>query len=187
MIGAANISANHAWTGSRYVNVMKPTPEDMDPFEIATGLSREARYGAACTSEFWSVAQHSLLALHLAQEDGVTDRRDLRTLLLHDAPEYMLRDLIRPVKRNCPSYHVLEMTWWLSISARFDLPETMPSMVKRYDNLTLAVEKAALVSPDAGVWFGIPASEDREIPASILGLSMNQARDTFLDSLSQLL
>lgn len=182
----ADITANHAWTGSRYIDVLNPRPEDMDPFEIATGLSREARYGAAATSIFWSVAQHSLLCDHLAQAKGIADRRLLRTILMHDAPEYMLRDMIRPVKRNVPSYHVLEHVWWKAIAVRFDLLTEMPGRVKHLDDLACAVEKNDLISPGCGAWPGILVDPGHIIPRNLLGLTMDGARDLFLRRLAAL-
>lgn len=147
---------NHAWSGSRYIDVMDPRPSDIVLEEIAVGLSRETRYGGACTSEPWSVGQHSLTGLHFAVMDGITARKVLLAILLHDAPEYMLRDLIRPVKRNCPDYLLIEDRWWWAISRRFDLPFDMPPQVKHYDDLVLAAEKAALIDPNAGDWPGVP-------------------------------
>lgn len=172
---ALALSPNHAWTGSRYVDVTRPRPEDISISEIATGLSRESRYGGAATGIFWSVAQHTLLCYYLAVEDGVDERDTLGLILFHDAPEYMLRDLIRPVKANCPSYQALEAAWWDAVSAAFGLPKSLTPEVKHYDNLALAVEKEALVSRNAGEWPGLPDSAGRSIPGWLLHLPMRDA------------
>jgi hypothetical protein len=186
MNAVVEITADHAWSGSRYIDVMNPQPEDIDPFEVATGLSREPRYGGACTTIFWSVAQHSLVCEQFARQDGIEDRDVLLAILLHDAPEYMLRDLIRPVKRNCPSYHVIESVWWAAVASRFGLPHEMPPEVKRYDDLALAAEKKGLISPRCGEWPGVPPAPGKTIPDEIHGLSMADARDYFLRRLDQL-
>ncbi|MFU1607335.1 hypothetical protein ACM25O_13200 [Sulfitobacter pontiacus] len=100
--------SNRAWTGSRMIDVLNPDPEDILLHDIAVGLSRENRYGGAATCIPWSVAQHSLLCDHYAESDGITSAETRLTLLLHDAPEYMIRDMISPVKRQLPEYRGLE-------------------------------------------------------------------------------
>lgn len=174
------VTKDHAWTGSRYVNILDPQPADLILEEIATGLSREQRFGCAATSIFWSVAQHSILAVYIAQDEGVTDQPTLRALLMHDAPEYILRDLIRPVKVNVPSYAPLEDAWWKAIATRFDLPRELPSPVRHYDELTLAVEKRCLISADCGEWPGLPHHRDLSIPPFLLQADMRDARAEFL-------
>lgn len=180
------LTPNHAWSGSRYIDVTDPRPSDIDPVEIATGLSREPRYGGACTKVFWSVAQHSLLCEELALADGVSDETVLLSILLHDAPEYMLRDLLRPVKRNCPSYQGLEAAWWKAVAARFAIPEQMPAEVKHYDDLALAIEKSELIDPRSGAWMGVPKPVGRFVSPRILGLSMNESKEYFLWRLARL-
>lgn len=176
------VTRDHAWSGSRYINMRDPQPGDMSLTEIATGLSREQRFGGAATSIFWSVAQHSLLAVRHARQDHINDLQTLRVLFMHDAPEYMLRDLIRPLKANVPSYAPLEAAWWSAIADRFDLPRVMPPIVKKYDDLTLAVEKRWLIDPLCGDWPGLPDPGDRRIPDHLLNASMTAAREMFLST-----
>lgn len=178
------ITANHAWTGSRYVDVTRPRPEDIVLHEIAVGLAREQRYGGAATSQFWSVAQHCLLALHLAPAGRETSF--YATLLMHDAPEYMLRDLIRPVKINCAEYRIIEERWWWAIADRFGLPLTIPPEVKHYDDMALACEKRNLISRDCGPWPGIPEATVA-IPGDILRLTPDEAAWRFLHTAARLL
>ena len=168
---------HYAWTGSRMVNILDPDPDDLILEEITMGLSREPRYGGSATAVPWTVAQHCLLVVHYAEEDGVTSPDLLLTMLLHDAPEYMLRDLISPVKRYCPDYKGIEDVWWAAIARKFRLPFKMPGIVKHYDYLACASEKATLISPDAGDWPGLP--DPRPIPASILALTPMQAKGRF--------
>lgn len=171
-----NIGPDSAWTGSRYIDVTDPQPEDFSLGEIATGLSREQRFGGAATSVFWSVAQHSLLAERLAHDDGV-GLAIRRVILMHDATEFMLRDMIRPVKRHLSAYTALENLWWAAIAKKFSLPLDFPQEVVLYDNLALAVEKEALVSRKAGAWGGIPDPGGRTMPLDLLALS---PKDAFL-------
>lgn len=174
MNALADITPDHAWTGTVYVDVTNPRPEDIHLEDIAVGLARESRYGGRATFLFWSVAQHSLLVHHMAREDGVDDRLLLAVLLMHDAPEYLLRDMIRPVKRNVPGYGPLEEVWWRAISTRFDLPYEWIAHgdVKRYDDLAVAVEKKWLIDPACGSWPSAPDPGDRRIPPELLHADM---------------
>lgn len=169
------ITPDHAWSGSRYIDVRNPQPGDISFWEIATGLSREQRYRGAVTSVFWSVAQHSLLCVRLAEDDGVDDDETLRTLLMHDATEYILGDVIRPVKRQLPEFQRLEACWWWAISESLGLPLVTPEIINYYDRLACAVEKNSLVSPRAGAWCGLPAAGDRTIPSDLLALTPGEA------------
>ncbi len=181
-----SVNANRmAWTGSRMIDVLNPAPEDIILAEIAIGLSREFRYAGNATSIPWSVGQHSLLAYGFAREDGIVDPRTLAVILLHDAPEYMIRDLIRPVKQLCPDYQALEDNWWAAIAAKFRLPYRMPEIVTYYDDVACSSEKAALISPRAGKWPGLP--EPREIPEKLLTPTLNEVRVQFEKEASALL
>ena len=170
--------SHRAWTGSRLIDVLNPDPMDIILSEVCTGLARETRYGASATRVPWSVGQHLLLCDHYAEEDGprcelgVTGRLGL---LLHDAPEYMIRDMIAPVKRQLPDYRALETVWWRATAARFNLPVVLPRAVKFYDMLAAASEKEALIDPASGVWPGLP--EPRPIPAAILKLTVRKCAE----------
>lgn len=178
----ADITPDHAWSGSRYIDVRNPRPSDISLFEIAVGLSREQRYGGAATRVFWSVGQHTLLGLHLMRQDGVTERDLLAGFLLHDGPEYMLRDIIRPVKRNLPGYADLESAWYQAISARVGLDLTIEQhyQVKQYDNLAGSVEKRWLISPRCGEWPETPDPGDYEIPAWLIQAPVGAVAAEFL-------
>lgn len=154
------------WSGSRMICVLDPKPEDMILSEIATGLARETRYGGAATAIPWSVGQHSLLVVEYAEQDGVAAPDVLLTLLMHDAPEYILRDILAPVKQYLPEYKDLETVWWGAIATRFGLPFKMSGLIKHYDMIACASEKATLISADAGEWPGLP--KPRQIPSKLL-------------------
>jgi hypothetical protein len=164
----AHITPHDAWTGSRFINMRDPQPDDFVLSEIARGLSRECRYGGAATSVEWTVGQHLLLCDHYAEEDDCSFE-DRRVIFAHDFPEYMLRDMIRPAKQCLPDYQELEDVWWTAMADRFDLPGVMPSIVRHYDVLVAAVEKREFISEKAGAWPGIPDT-DRLIPDEILTL-----------------
>jgi hypothetical protein len=178
-------SARLAWTGSRYIDVTTPDPEDIVLDEVAVGLSREPRYGGNATAIPWSVGQHSIMAAMFARDDGVTSAEILLTILLHDAPEYMLRDMLRPVKSVCPDYRKLEEIWWHAVARKFRLPFDLPGIVKYYDDLACASEKAVLLSPETGEWPGLPSP--RDIPSALLGSSSVKVSHWFMAEVGALL
>jgi len=142
------------WSGSRYIDVVNPRAEDIDLHEVALNLAHETRFSRSATRVHWTVGQHSLFCLDLARPDMSLSARDLLAILLHDGPEYLLRDFYAPFKRQCPDYSRLEDRWWAAFADKFDLPEVLPEVVKKYDWLALCSEKAALLSPKAGRWAG---------------------------------
>lgn len=171
------------WTGSRYLDVLDPDPEDILIGEVAHGLSHEMRFKAAATAQPWSVLRHSLLCLALAEEDGFSGstgpgERLLRTILLHDGPEYVLGDLLAPIKHWCPGYKDIEEELWRAFVQRFDLWPTLGSAERHYDLLALSTEKAYLISEDCGGWPALP--EPREIPWDLAHASHHEITDLFL-------
>lgn len=173
------ITPHHAWTGTCYVDVRNPRVEDIHLTDIAVGLSREARYGGRATYIFWSVAQHSLLCHDFAVKDGVRDRHTLAAILMHDAPEYLLRDIIRPVKMNLPDYQALERRWHEVIHDRFEIESDADEIVSHYDNLAMAVEKSFLISRRAGAWPGTPDTGGRRISEYLAMASMAEIARAF--------
>lgn len=179
----ADITPFHAWSGSRFIDMRDPQPEDFILDEIARGLSRENRYGGAATSEPWNVGQHLILAVQFAVEDGVP-KEDVRVILAHDFPEYMLRDVIRPMKQTLPDYKALEALWWSRMATRFNLPFEMPAVVHEYDLLVAACEKREFISDAAGAWPGLPIT-DRPIPVWLRMMSDYEVEEMLLDLMQQ--
>lgn len=89
-------------TGRR-LDLTGSTPDDIDLLDLARGLSRSCRF-AGQTTEYYSVAQHSVLAsYHVPPEDALH-------ALLNDAAEAYLGDLTGPLKRLLVSYHEALLT-----------------------------------------------------------------------------
>jgi 5'-deoxynucleotidase YfbR-like HD superfamily hydrolase len=84
----------------RRLDLLDPAPADIAIEDIAHGLARVARWNGQTLGAYaFSVAQHSLLV------DEITGARDPQwpaqwrlAALLHDAPEYVIGDLISPFK-----------------------------------------------------------------------------------------
>ena len=123
----------------RRLDLLDPSPLDIEIEDIAHGLSRVARWNGQ-TSGAWpfSVAQHSLLVL--AIYDHLQPRAEQRwrlAALLHDAAEYVVGDLISPFKAAVGTdYKALEQRLDSAIRLRFGIPALLP------DNVTLAIKRA---------------------------------------------
>ena len=118
----------------RRLDLLDPTPIDIEIGDIAHGLAFVARWNGQTTGDWpYSVAEHSLLVerLHAAAQPGTPARWRLAALL-HDAPEYVIGDMISPVKSAVgPEYGTLEARLASAIRLRFGLPAALPPRVER--------------------------------------------------------
>lgn len=133
----------------RRLDLLEPSPVDVEIEDIAHGLSRVARWNGQ-TSGAWaySVAQHSLLVEAIATGSGLATRWRLAALL-HDAPEYVIGDLITPFKAAVGlDYKALEARLEAAIHIRFGLPATLPdtanATIKRADRIAARLEATKL-------------------------------------------
>lgn len=165
--------SNH-WIGTltgKRVDLVEPWSEQITIDDIALGLSRMPRF-AGQTSQFYSVAQHSVLVAHY-----VPHHLRLQALL-HDATEAYLSDLPRPVKSLCPMYRNLEVELWKVIAERFHLPEVLRPEVKQADDVLLVTEKRDLCQGHPP-WDHLPAMPLEDI--TIVPWSPEEARVVFLE------
>src|SRR3974377_1631211 len=106
--------AFRAWQrmlSGRRLDLLDPSPLDIEIEDIAHGLARVARWnGQTSGDHIFSVAQHTLLVEETPRRRGPTpDRRFGLALLLHDAPEYVIGDMISPFKAVIGgSYRIVE-------------------------------------------------------------------------------
>lgn len=118
----------------RRLDLLDPTPFDIEIADIAHGLAFVARWnGQTLGDHAYSVAEHSLLVeqIFARQTPGASDRWRLAALL-HDAPEYVIGDMISPVKAAIgPAYKDLDARLTAAIHLRFGLPAVLPVKVKR--------------------------------------------------------
>ncbi len=118
----------------RRLDLLDPTPMDVEIEDIAHGLSFVARWNGQTAGEWpYSVAEHSLLVADLfdAMAPGAEARWRLAALL-HDAPEYVIGDMISPVKAHVgPGYAEMDARLAQVIHLRFGLPAVLPARVKR--------------------------------------------------------
>ena len=113
----------------RRLDLLDPSPLDVEIADIAHGLARVARWnGQTIGTHIFSVAQHTLLveAVLRAQMPRV-DHRIRLAVLLHDAPEYVIGDMISPFKAVIGgSYKAVEKRLLTAIHIRFGLPAALP-------------------------------------------------------------
>jgi hypothetical protein len=118
----------------RRLDLLDPTPVDIEVEDIAHGLAFVARWNGQTVGDWpYSVAEHSLLVEDLfeAMSPGQPVRWRLAALL-HDAPEYVIGDMISPVKAAVgPGYGALDARLAAAIHIRFGLPAEIPAPVKK--------------------------------------------------------
>lgn len=150
----------------RRLDLLDPTPVDIEVEDIAHGLAFVARWNGQTNGDWpYSVAEHSLLVEQIFsdQNPGAGPKWQLAALL-HDAPEYVIGDMISPVKAAVgPGYGALDERLTAAIHLRFGLPAVLPVAVKKAiksaDKLSAwleAVRIAGFSQTEADRLFGKP-------------------------------
>jgi len=135
-------AASRAWQrmlSGRRLDLLDPSPLDIEIEDIAHGLARVARWnGQTSGTHIFSVAQHTLLVEAIARMRAPRlDRRRRLAILLHDAPEYVIGDMISPFKAVIgDAYKGVEARLLAAIHLRFGLA------VKRADDLERLLKAA---------------------------------------------
>ena len=117
----------------RKLDILSPSPFDIEIEDIALGLSRVTRWNGQTTGKHpYSVAQHSILVEKLFSiEYPDLDKKWNLAALLHDAPEYVIGDLITPFKYALNnSYRFVEDNLMKAIYLRFGLPALLPKNIE---------------------------------------------------------
>ncbi|WP_439153653.1 HD domain-containing protein [Yoonia sp.] len=148
----------------RRLDLLDPTPVDIEIADIAHGLAFVARWNGQTRGDFaYSVAEHSLLVTEIfSRQNPNAPVKWQLAALLHDAPEYVIGDMISPVKAAVgPGYSALDDRLTAAIHLRFGLPAQIPATVKRQikkaDKLSAwleAVQIAGFTRPEADRFFG---------------------------------
>lgn len=118
----------------RRLDLLDPTPMDIEIEDIAHGLSFVARWNGQTHGDFpYSVAEHSLLVECLfTRLYPKSTAKDRLAALLHDAPEYVIGDMISPVKAAVGlGYEALDQRLTAAIHIRFGLPAKLPAALKK--------------------------------------------------------
>ena len=118
----------------RRLDLLDPSPLDIEIEDIAHGLARVARWnGQTHGAHAYSVAQHSLAVEAIFRQMNETaDVNDRLIALLHDGAEYVIGDMISPFKAVLgPEYKEVEARLTLAIHLRFSLAPTIAPALKR--------------------------------------------------------
>jgi 5'-deoxynucleotidase YfbR-like HD superfamily hydrolase len=150
----------------RRLDLIDPSPLDVEISDIAHGLARVARWnGQTKGPEIFSVAQHSLLVEALFAARDVSSSREARlAALLHDAPEYVIGDMISPFKAAVGGdYKRVEERLKRAVLIRFgltaELPDELERSIKIADRASAYIEATALAGfsvAEARKLFGEP-------------------------------
>jgi len=162
----------------RRLDLIDPSPLDIEIVDIAHGLARVARWnGQTSGAHIFSVAQHTLLveAVMRAQTPRIDERLRLAALL-HDAPEYVIGDMISPFKAVLGGdYKVVEQRLLAAIHVRFGLPAELSA------NVTAQIKNAdrGAAYLEATLLAGFSQSEARRLFGRDPGLT-NSVREDYL-------
>jgi hypothetical protein len=170
----------------RRLDLLDPSPLDIEIADIAHGLARVARWnGQTKGAHAFSVAQHSVLVERLVGELNPRLSREARLMaLLHDSPEYVVGDLISPFKAAVGiNYKALEERLQAAIHLRFGLPAqisaTLKTLFKKADHLSAyfeATQLAGFEEPEARRLFGAPPKALKTPRLTPLGTAESQSQ-----------
>jgi len=147
------------------VDLLDPQPDTIHPRDIEVALARQMRFNGH-TIDTFSVAQHSVLVLQAFDDiaerekwDTVCLNRVRLAVLLHDAHEAYMGDIVRPVG-SLPGFAApveqLKRRLQRAIHERFDLPRSVgpgwAKVIHHCDMVALATEKRDLMAPEPRSW-----------------------------------
>jgi hypothetical protein len=164
-----NVPQKRAWQrmlSGRRLDLLDPSPEDIEITDIAHGLARVARWnGQTVGDHAFSVAEHALVVEAIVS-DRMPQRSNAEALaaLLHDAPEYVIGDLISPFKTAIGlDYKAFELRILAAIHLRFGLPAILQphltAAIKEADTVAAyyeATRLAGFTEDEARLYFGEP-------------------------------
>jgi 5'-deoxynucleotidase YfbR-like HD superfamily hydrolase len=182
-VAEPSLAPKRAWQrmlSGRRLDLLDPRPADIAIEDIAHGLARVARWnGQTLGPHAFSVAQHALLVDEIAgaRQPGWPARWRLATLL-HDAPEYVIGDLISPFKTAVGlNYKAFEVRLLAAIHERFGLPAELPdpiqAEIKACDRIAAYYEATRLAgfgSEEAAAFFGKPGHVSPELGEAVKDL-----------------
>ena len=177
----------------RRLDLLNPSPLDIEIEDIARGISRVARWNGQTSGEYpLSVAQHSVIVAELLKSynENIEIKWQLAALL-HDAAEYIISDMITPLKSFLGEEYIqLEGKIQAAINIRFSLPGEIPKkiykLIKNCDKQTAfleAIQLAGFTLKEAKKTLKIP----KLIPDyKIIPISANKAEKLFLKKFKEL-
>jgi len=187
-------TGQRAWQrmlSGRRLDLLDPSPLDIELEDIAHGLARVARWnGQTSGPHVFSVAQHCVLVEAIAghMEPDLSGGSRL-VVLLHDAPEYVIGDMISPFKAVIgDAYKAVEKRLLSAIHVRFGLPPLTPAalirLTKRADAVAAFLEATRLAGfsrEEALRIFGRPVPLPREVEVLLAPWSAAEAESRYRD------
>jgi 5'-deoxynucleotidase YfbR-like HD superfamily hydrolase len=174
----------------RRLDLLDPSPLDIEIEDIAHGLARVARWnGQTSGPHIFSVAQHSLLVEAIASElDAELTPRARLFVLLHDAPEYVIGDMISPFKAVIGlTYKAVEERILSAVLLRYSLDATqsqsLAKLTKRADRAAAffeATRLAGFAEAEAEQFFGRPRFLPKDLDAMLTPASSEEIEQRFL-------
>jgi uncharacterized protein len=185
-------AAPRAWQrmlSGRRLDLLDPSPFDIEIDDIAHGLARVARWNGQTTGPYpFSVAQHSVLVEAIAHHRRVElPARTALTVLLHDAAEYVIGDMISPFKAVLgDAYKGVEARILAAVMLRFGLPPVMPPVIKALAKEADAIAAfheatrlAGFAPAEAEKFFGKPVMLPARIMVMLEPTTTEQAQAMF--------
>jgi 5'-deoxynucleotidase YfbR-like HD superfamily hydrolase len=178
----------------RRLNLIEPSPLDIEIIDIALGLARNTRWnGQTLGDHAWSVAQHSVFVVDIMR--GFRPRPPAWLLLaglLHDASEYVTHDMITPLKAAVGDvFKEVELRLTRAVHLRFGLPADLrpedKAVIKKADLIagaTEAVQLAGFLPVEVKSVLGIKARPLAGV--TLTPLPSKAAQDRFLDAFAHL-
>jgi uncharacterized protein len=194
-----DLKAPRAWQrmlSGRRLDLLNPSPLDIEISDIAHGLARVARWNGQTQGDHaFSVAQHCVLVEALALHFEPTLPRQWRlAALLHDGPEYVVGDMISPFKAAMGvDYKEFENRILEAVHVRFGLPKQIPdeitALIKRADMASAYLEAVGLAGfseAEAKQIFGVPKGIEKARKIDLTPLAANKAAALYLDRFGKL-
>lgn len=195
----APVRAWQRMLSGRRLDLLDPSPLDIEIEDIAHGLARVARWnGQTLGAHAFSVAQHCILVEDIVRSMHAGFGTQARlAALLHDAPEYVIGDLISPFKSAVGlNYKSFELRLLEAIHRRFGLPPVLQpditAAIKSADSIAAFYEATRLAgfSIDEGLrYFGDPKAVPHALRAHLEGISgmpTAEAQAAFLQRFAEL-
>ncbi len=158
----------------RRLDLLDPAPLDIEIEDIAHGLARVARWNGQTSGDWpFSVAEHSLLVERIFTAMAPSRPAERLMALLHDAPEYVIGDMISPFKAALGlDYAAFEARLSAAVHLRFGLPaapsQALKARIKRADRASAYLEATQLAGftfAEADRFFGRPRIAGMATPA----------------------
>lgn len=159
-----------------YFDLTDPKSDQFTFGDIAGALAKICRFGGQINC-FYSVAEHLLHCADQAQADGLP-LESQRAVMLHDAAEAFVGDMVKPLKMLLPEYSEIESRVEAAIAAKFHIDFAREaSAVSKIDREMLIAERRAFFSRDDVTWTG--ENEVRRLNRKFLGWNPRLAEEHF--------